>query len=437
VSPECVRRKYKIGASVGETQTAGAAAPSRNAVRLPVVKVAQHRGGVRLAEHVLGDQTGQVGGVHPAGRVVAGRDRGEPPGVVDEPGAPVEPGGLGHRVTEPAHGARGVQEPPRRAQVYRRVEPGQRGELPGEHRLVQGEQHGAEAGMGAEALQQGPQQVGELGAQRQVVTGVRAEPAQRPGMVVAAHPGVQRHHQPVLGRHAGHLAQAGQPQGVVPVAGTGADPTEQPVGLGGVEELHPDVRGAVVGGGGAVFPEVHPAGFQRGHQAVVVAGVDVGGGGQPVQRRRPAGNGGVGVGVRPEGGQHPAVPVRVGGQRPVVAQVVGRVVGGGQRGQVERAVQRAGPVARLGQPPGQLVEQLVGGVRTRLHPHLEHIVQLRLQPLPGRRSQEQRPVRAEGAPHLPRPGRRAAPLAVGQPEPLQGHPVGVQQPGDVVVRGDQ
>ncbi len=136
-----------------------------------------------------------------------GRDRAERAGVVDEAGRPGEASRLGDRGPEAPDRVGRVEEPPRRADVHRRVEPGQRRELAGEDRLVEGEQHQVQVRVGAEALEQRPQRVGELDRHRDVVTGVRAEPAGGRAVVVAAHPGVQGHHQPVVARHPGHLEQ--------------------------------------------------------------------------------------------------------------------------------------------------------------------------------------------------------------------------------------
>ena len=61
--------------------------------------------------------------------------------------------------------------------------------------------------MGAEPLQQRAQRVGEVHAQRDVVAGVGPEARRGRPVVVAAHARVQRHHQPVVARHPGHLEQ--------------------------------------------------------------------------------------------------------------------------------------------------------------------------------------------------------------------------------------
>ena len=75
---------------------------------------------------------------------------------------------------EPPDGLGRVEEPPRRADVQRRVEAGQRRELAREDGLVEREQDQMER-VRAEALQQRPQGVGELDAQWDVVAGVGAE----------------------------------------------------------------------------------------------------------------------------------------------------------------------------------------------------------------------------------------------------------------------
>ena len=98
-----------------------------------------------------------------------------------------------------------VQEPPRRAGVHGGVEAGQRGDLAGVGVRVHGEQHEVQVGVGAVPGEQRAQRVGELGADRDVVPGVRAVPGERVRVVVAAHARVQRHDQPVVAGHPGHL----------------------------------------------------------------------------------------------------------------------------------------------------------------------------------------------------------------------------------------
>ena len=76
----------------------------------------------------------------PSRHVVPRRDGEERAGVVDESGAAIEARGLGHRRAEAVHGVRGVEEPPRRADVDARVEAGERSDLAREDRLVDAEQ---------------------------------------------------------------------------------------------------------------------------------------------------------------------------------------------------------------------------------------------------------------------------------------------------------
>ena len=128
-----------------------------------------------LVEPVLGDQLGQHPGVDAARHVVPGRDRAERARVVDEAGRAGEARGLGHRGAEAPDRLGRVEEPPRRADVDRRIEAGQRRELAREDRLVEREQDEVEVRVGAEALEQRAQRVGELDPERDVMAGVRPE----------------------------------------------------------------------------------------------------------------------------------------------------------------------------------------------------------------------------------------------------------------------
>src|SRR5690606_2789909 len=113
---------------------------------------------------------------------------------------------------------------------------------------------------------------GDVGA------GVSAEAGEVVGVVVAAHPVVQRHDQPVLGGHARrlahHVAAEGDGLGLgdLPAQRGGVDPG----GLGLVEGLGAGVEVGVVGGDGTVRLEVPAAVLQGGDVAGVVTGVDVG-----------------------------------------------------------------------------------------------------------------------------------------------------------------
>ena len=193
-----------------------------------------HRiGRLVLVQAVLDDQLGQETGVQPAGHVVAGRDRTDRPGVVDEPGEIAQAGDLGHRSLEALDLRRVVQEPPGRPDVHRRVEPGQWGDLPAEHVRVDGEQHQVQVQVGAVSVKQRLQRRGVFQRNRDVVPGIRPEPARLRRMMVPADARVDRHHQAVVAGHAGHLQQHVPAErdrlGVVDLAAYGE--SEDPSGL--------------------------------------------------------------------------------------------------------------------------------------------------------------------------------------------------------------
>ena len=133
---------------------------------------------------------------------------------------------------------------------------------------------------------------------------------------------------------------------------------------------------------------------------------------------------------------HPAGERRVGGQRGVRGEVVARVVGGGQHLDAEPLEQGARPVGVLRQPLGDLVVD-----RRRRWPPRAARSRRRSRPAPppastGRGAAEHRPVLAQ---QPPRPRRASASVSGPRPDAELGqrHPGGVQQPGHVVVRGDE
>ena len=103
------------------------------------------RSGGAPRDAALAHEPRQERRVESAGHVVAGRDRQEGAGVVDEARAAVEAGGLGDGRAEPQHRIGGVEEPPRRADEDARVEPGERRDLARVDRLVDGEQDEVQA----------------------------------------------------------------------------------------------------------------------------------------------------------------------------------------------------------------------------------------------------------------------------------------------------
>jgi hypothetical protein len=252
-------------------------------------------------------------------------------------------------------------------------------------------------------------------------------------VVAAPHARVQGHDQPVVTGHPGHLQQQVPPQGhrLGPGRLAGQGGPVGPGGLGRLERVGADVDVAVVGGDGAVLDEGPAPRLQRRHEAGVVPGVDLRHLAEAAHRVPPAGLGRLEVAVGPERRDDPPRPGRVGGQRGVGRQVVGRVVGGGQHLDAEPLVQRPWTVAVGGQPVGNLVVDRVGRLGRGAHRHAEDVGQLRLQPEADRRAPVGVPMAAQQPPHLARLGlrQRAAAHAQG----VQRNPAGVQQPGHVVV----
>jgi hypothetical protein len=110
---------------------------------------------------------------------VAGGDREEGARVVDEAGAAVEAGRLGHGGAKAQDRVGGVEEPPGCPDVHARVEAGERRDLAREGRLVHREEDEMEIGVLAVALEQRAQLLHVARRQRNVVPGVGAEASER------------------------------------------------------------------------------------------------------------------------------------------------------------------------------------------------------------------------------------------------------------------
>ena len=116
-------------------------------------------------------------------------------------------------------------------------------------------------------------------------------------------------------------------------------------------------------------------------------------------------------------------------------QVVARIVGGGDQVDPEPPVERPGPEGRRGERVGDLVVDRVRGRGRGPDLDAEDVGQLHLQPVAHRRAAVDRPVCAERAKRLT--GLLFGERTLADTELRQAHAVGVQQPVDVVVGGDQ
>ena len=108
--------------------------------------------------------------------------------VVVEAGGVVQARRLDHLVEVAAHAVEAVVEPPGRAEPQRRVVAGQRGQLAGVGRLVQGEQDQRQPRVVAEGVEQRLQVARELGGSRDVGALVAAEALEQQPVVVADEP---------------------------------------------------------------------------------------------------------------------------------------------------------------------------------------------------------------------------------------------------------
>ena len=86
----------------------------------------------------------------------------------------------------------------------------------------------------------------------------------------------------------------------------------------------------------------------------------------------------------------------------MVGEIVERIVRGGEHVDPESLQQRERPVVGLSELAADLVEGRVGGVRAEWVVDAEHRGERLLDPVAGRRSREQVPVRRDRAPDLAR-----------------------------------
>ena len=192
----------------------------------------------------------------------------------------------------------------------------------------------------------------------------------------------------------------------------------------------------MVGGAGTGFHEDRTAGPKRLQEALVGSGVDPRDLGQLGDVVAPGGSIEVGHGVGPEGGKHPLAHT-VRGEPGMLPQIRGRGVGGGDDLDVEPVEQGARAELGVGDALGDPVIDRVGrfGAGDQFDP--EHLDQLVLQPVAGRRAAEELPVLAEGTPDLARVGldRPAVEPRYAQAGRLDA--LGGQHPEHVVVGNDQ
>src|SRR5699024_1358297 len=145
--------------------------------------------------------------------------------------------------------------------------------------------------------------------------------------------------------------------------------------------------------------------------------------------------GGLEVLVRAEGGDDPAGEGGVRGESVVRGEIVDRVVGGGQHGDVELVEQGAGPVLGPGELLGDLVVQRVGGAGVQHGLQAEDIVELVLHPVAGGGAGVGVPVLGQQVPGAA--GGGLVQRALAHAEVREVHAAGVHQAVDVVVGRDE
>ncbi len=267
------------------------------------------------------------------------------------------------------------------------------------------------------------------------MAGVAAELLEAGQVVVPVRARVDGHDQPVLDGHARHLvhhvgfediAVLGRPL-TAPCAG------EEFLGVGPVQLEGQGGAHPVVCGHRAMLHEVAAAVFHRPDIPGVTCRAVTGGPDQAVDVLHPAGVRNVDVGIRPEGGDHPAAERAVRGDGGMVLQVIERIIRGGEHLDVEVGEELAWAERRLTQTRLEGIEGAVRRGFGNLLVQLEDVLEFRADPVSGRGSLEQRPRLAELAPHGPW-------VRVGDGslvEPVERHAAGMDETDNIVVRGDQ
>ncbi|MCY1236250.1 hypothetical protein D9M72_488960 [compost metagenome] len=112
-----------------------------------------------------------------------------------------------------------------------------------------------------EVLQQGPDSLGVVHGERDVMTRIRAESLERGTVMVAVRAGVDRHDQPVFHGHSGHLVHHVGLECLAVLRAGFARPgaLKQPLRVGGVQLQGCGRADAVVSGHRTVFHEVAPS----------------------------------------------------------------------------------------------------------------------------------------------------------------------------------
>ena len=112
-------------------------------------------------------------------------------------------------------------------------------------------------------------------------------------------------------------------------------------------------------------------------------------------------------------------------------------LGGGQHLDAELLEQRPRPEGGFGDPGGDRVVHLVGGLPAQRRLDAEDRAERPLQPQPRGRAAEQVPVLGEQPPDHPAVGLHLAAVVPGHAQPVRWDPLAQQHPGDVVVGHDQ
>ena len=243
-----------------------------------------------------------------------------------------------------------VEEPPRRADVDRRVEAGQRRELAGEHGLVEREQHQVEVRVGAVALEQRAQRVGELRPRAGCRRRCRARSAsavgpwwlrRTPGCSVITRPSSQD----IRAISSSMCRRSATQSAGVAVAGQRRPVDARRLGGGRAARCatsswlwSADVAPCADEVRAGAPPSRPPSRRSRRCRCRLTSPSRVDGG-RPAGARRPRGSGRGGT-----SGSRGRTRRRVGGERRVRGQVVARVVGGGEHLDAEPLEQRPGPV---------------------------------------------------------------------------------------------
>jgi hypothetical protein len=298
-------------------------------------------------------------------------------------------------------------EPPRRAELERRIVTGERREFAAVHRLIEREQDDAERLAVAKAIKQRSQRLHVLGPLRNVRALVATECFEQPAIVIAKRARMNLHHQAIVDAHLGHLDQHGGAEqlGIRGGEFAAGHALEQTFRFRFVEIRGGRGRMAVIRRRCARLREVRATLAMRIQIALPVVDIFAGDLGETIQRTAKRFVIGIDHRIGSIGGDDATAPAAV-TNGVMMIERIDRRLGGGQHFDVEALEQRTRPECILGQLLADDIVVMIGGRRLEAHLNAKHFREHIVHPQPRGRAVEQIKVRGEFAPCFARLGRR-------------------------------